>query len=81
MAKGLREATQRAGFISISVRYVIRRDTRRTNKKGEVMSREFDDLVRRATCQMKVMLRERRRFRVLAKELETFTKKGITDRQ
>ena len=45
------------------------------------MSKDFDNLVRRATCQMKVMLRERRRFKVLTKELETFTKKGITDRQ
>ncbi len=36
------------------------------------MSKDFDNLVRRATCQMRVMLRERRRFRVLAKELETF---------
>ena len=80
MAKGLREATQRAGFILISARYVIRRDTRRTNKKGEKMSKEFDDLVRRTTCQMKVMLEERKKFRVLAKELETFTKKGIADK-
>jgi hypothetical protein len=38
------------------------------------MSRRFDDLVRRITCQMKVMLRERRKFNVLAKELRTFTK-------
>jgi len=45
------------------------------------MSKEFDNLVRRATCQMKVMLRERRRFRVLAQELETLAKKGIVDRQ
>lgn len=45
------------------------------------MSKEFDNLMRRATCQMRVMLRERRRFKVLAKELETFTKKGIADRQ
>jgi hypothetical protein len=44
------------------------------------MNRRFDDLVRRATCQMKVMLRERRRFKVLAQELETFTKKGIADK-
>jgi hypothetical protein len=44
------------------------------------MSKDFDDLVRRATCQMKVMLRERKRFKVLAKELETFTKKDIADK-
>jgi len=44
------------------------------------MSKRFNDLVRRITCQMKVMLRERRRFRVLAQELETFTKKGIADK-
>ncbi len=41
------------------------------------MSKEFDDLVRRTTCQMRVMLRERRRFKILAKELEAFTNKGI----
>ncbi|GAI96208.1 unnamed protein product [marine sediment metagenome] len=40
------------------------------------MSNEFDDLMRRATCQMRVMLRERRRFRILAKELEDFSKEG-----
>jgi hypothetical protein len=44
------------------------------------MSKDFDDLVRRTTCQMRVMLRERRRFKLLAKELETFTKKGIADK-
>ncbi|MBA7679723.1 hypothetical protein ES703_88025 [subsurface metagenome] len=44
------------------------------------MSKNFDDLVRRATCQMKVMLRERRKFNILAQELETFTKKDIADK-
>ena len=44
------------------------------------MSKDFDDLVRRTTCQMRVMLEERRRFNVLAKELKTFTNKGIADR-
>ncbi|MBA7610463.1 hypothetical protein ES703_17671 [subsurface metagenome] len=38
------------------------------------MNRRFDDLVRRTTCQMKVMLRERRKFNVLAQELRAFTK-------
>ena len=38
------------------------------------MSKDFDNLVRRATCQMRVMLRERRRFNVLAQELRAFTK-------
>ena len=43
------------------------------------MSKEFDNLVRRATCQMRVMIRERRRFNVLAKELETFTRRKYED--
>jgi len=45
------------------------------------MSKEFDNLVRRATCQMRRMLEERRRFNVLARELETFARKDVTDRQ
>jgi hypothetical protein len=44
------------------------------------MSRKFDDLVRGVNDQMRIMLKERRRFKVLAKELETFTKKGIADK-
>lgn len=38
------------------------------------MSKRFDDLMRRITSQMKVMLEERRRFDVLANELRAFTK-------
>lgn len=41
------------------------------------MSKKFEDLVGRATCQMRVMFRERRKFKVIAKELEDFTRKGI----
>ncbi|MBA7652790.1 hypothetical protein ES703_60629 [subsurface metagenome] len=38
------------------------------------MSKEFNKLVRKATCQMKRMLEERRKFNVLAQELTAFTK-------
>lgn len=38
------------------------------------MSKRLDDLMRRITSQMKVMLQERRKFNVLAKELRAFTK-------
>jgi len=50
------------------------------------MSKKFDDLMGRVTCQMRVMLKERRKFNVLAKELRVFTKgrrgnERNTDRQ
>lgn len=38
------------------------------------MSKRLDDLVGRVTCQMRVMLQERRKFDILVKEFRAFTK-------
>lgn len=44
------------------------------------MSKGFDNLVERITCQMRRMLEERRRFNVLVKEFRELTGKGIADK-